>query len=77
MRLENLKIDHNSFYDQGAPRHNLLDGSVNRVVAVLAQWRERTKQRSELAHLDRLARRDIGITEADVWRELRKPPWRR
>ena len=45
------------------------------LLAALAVWRERARQRAELAQLDYAQRRDIGITEADIWRETRKYPW--
>lgn len=76
MRLENLKINEIGFHHQAGTRRRRRDHPVKGVVTTLARWRERARQRAELAHLSRLARVDIGITEADVWRETRKPPWR-
>jgi uncharacterized protein YjiS (DUF1127 family) len=76
MRLENLNIGEISFDNQGHRGSPVAhDGSIHRVVAALALWRERAKQRAELARLDDISRRDLGITEADVWRETRKAPW--
>lgn len=76
MRLENLNIGEFYFDNQGL-RGNpaAYDGSIHRVVAALALWRERARQRAALARLDDISRRDLGITEADVWRETRKAPW--
>lgn len=52
-----------------------LSSAVQRLAATLAQWRERARQRDELAHLDALTLRDLGLADADLWRETRKSPW--
>lgn len=68
MRLENLNIGEIRFYQQSK--------SVSeRLVSALARWRERARQRAELAHLDPMARKDLGLSDADVWHEARKFPW--
>jgi uncharacterized protein YjiS (DUF1127 family) len=46
-----------------------------RLVAAFAGWRERARQRGELAHLDAWTRRDLGVSETDVWNEVRRPFW--
>ena len=71
MRLADLNIGEIYFVDQQDAKWTV----PGRVVATLARWRERSRQRAELARLDRLSRRDIGVTDADVWRETRKAPW--
>jgi uncharacterized protein YjiS (DUF1127 family) len=38
---------------------------------------ERVRQRHALAELDDRLLRDIGLTRVDVWREVKKPFWRR
>jgi uncharacterized protein YjiS (DUF1127 family) len=38
---------------------------------------ERVRQRRALAELDDRLLRDIGLTRADAWHEIRKPFWRR
>jgi uncharacterized protein YjiS (DUF1127 family) len=43
--------------------------------AAFAAWRERVRQRDELAQLDDWTRRDLGVGEADVWNEVRRPFW--
>jgi uncharacterized protein YjiS (DUF1127 family) len=43
--------------------------------AVIAGWRARAKQRDALARLDGWSLRDLGVSEAEVWNELRKPFW--
>jgi uncharacterized protein YjiS (DUF1127 family) len=50
-------------------------GTLRRVTESLAGWLARGRQRNELAHADELMRRDLGLSEADVWRETRKAPW--
>jgi len=40
-------------------------------------WMERVRQRRALADLDDRLLRDIGLTRADVWLEIKKPFWRR
>jgi uncharacterized protein YjiS (DUF1127 family) len=39
-------------------------------------WRDRAYSRHMLAELDAHLRKDIGVTDADVWRESNKPFWR-
>lgn len=46
---------------------------LQRVLAPIKRWRERSAQRNALASLDPRMLQDIGITQADVWRELRGP----
>jgi uncharacterized protein YjiS (DUF1127 family) len=36
-----------------------------------------SRERDQLADLSDSALKDIGLTRADVWAELRKPMWRR
>lgn len=74
MRLEDLNFGEISFYNQpvGAGTGH---GVVHRFIATLALWRERSRQRAELTRLNEFSRQDLGITEADVWRETRKAPW--
>jgi uncharacterized protein YjiS (DUF1127 family) len=43
--------------------------------AAIAEWRKRARQRDELANLDDWMRRDLGVSEADVWNEVRRPFW--
>jgi uncharacterized protein YjiS (DUF1127 family) len=48
---------------------------ASRILAAIARWRDRERQRNALAHFDARMLRDLGITEADLWRESRMPPW--
>jgi uncharacterized protein YjiS (DUF1127 family) len=47
-----------------------------RAVAVLREWRQRSRERAQLATLDERMLRDIGISRGDVLREINKPFWR-
>lgn len=42
----------------------------------LAAWQDRAAQRHHLSQLDERMLRDIGLSQADVRRELEKPFWR-
>lgn len=75
MRLAKLNVGDVGLGYQAVRREEAPKSSVKRMLATAALWRERAKQRAELARLDRVLRQDIGITEADVWREVRKFPW--
>ena len=45
--------------------------ALGTVLAAVALWR----QRRALARLDAHARRDLGLSEADIQRELARPVW--
>ena len=45
-------------------------------LALVRCWRDRVRQRQQLACLDARHLRDIGITSADAERECNKPFWR-
>ncbi len=42
----------------------------------IRRWRDRARQRAELARMSDREIRDIGVSRAEVWREVRKPFWR-
>ena len=50
--------------------------ALRRTLATLREWRRRSRDRAELARFDERMLRDIGVTRADVWREINKPFWR-
>ncbi len=53
-------------------------GGRNKLVALiqrLVAWQRRMAERYTLAELDDFLLEDIGLTRADVARELRKPFW--
>jgi uncharacterized protein YjiS (DUF1127 family) len=45
-------------------------------LATLRLWRRRVRERGELANMSPREWRDIGVTRADVMREVEKPFWR-
>ena len=45
------------------------------VFATVLEWQERARQRYRLAELDDRMLKDIGLTRADVNREVEKPFW--
>ncbi len=55
----------------------LLRQALNRIFAALQEWRRRGRDRAELARFDERMLSDIGITRADLWREINKPFWRK
>jgi uncharacterized protein YjiS (DUF1127 family) len=48
-----------------------------RAVAVLREWRRRSRDRSALAAFDDRMLRDIGITRGELLAEINKPFWRK
>lgn len=50
-------------------------GWFARARGLLLRWRERVRQRAELAQLSACERRDIGVSDADVWAETEKWFW--
>ena len=53
-----------------------VSGFIIRVSDLLHVWYERSVSRRRLAALNGHLLRDIGLTEGDVWEEVRKPFWR-
>ena len=62
---------------RGTDWSRLLKAVFARAVAVLREWRQRSRERAQLAMLDERMLRDIGISRGDVLREINKPFWRR
>jgi uncharacterized protein YjiS (DUF1127 family) len=58
------------------PRRSYVLGAVVGVFEQLAVWQDRRRQRLILARLDDRMLHDIGLTNADVDREITKPFWR-
>ena len=53
-----------------------LNDAGRHVVAILREWRRRSRERAELAALDDRTLRDIGLTRADAEFLANKPFWR-
>ena len=54
---------------------NLAHGAQE-ALATLRLWRERARQRRQLAAMDDYLLNDIGLTRVDVEAEFQKPFWR-
>lgn len=48
---------------------------VKALGALLLTWRSRARERHHLAALSHHMRRDLGLSDADVFRESQKPFW--
>lgn len=62
----------------GAARFSLhaAGALTRRIAAAVTAWRDRARERDVLAGLDERLLNDIGVTRADVMREVSKPFWR-
>ena len=49
--------------------------AATRAVGTLLTWQERDRQRRALAQLDARMLKDVGLSQAEVAMELRKPFW--
>ena len=59
------------------PRRRLTArGAMGRVRAALREWRQRARERGELASLDDRMLKDIGLTRCDAEFLSNKPFWR-
>jgi uncharacterized protein YjiS (DUF1127 family) len=47
-----------------------------RWLGALQEWRQRDRDRAELARLSEAELHDIGVTSAERWAEINKPFWR-
>lgn len=55
---------------------NLAPWRVADVVRTFSVWRQRRRERAQLAQLDPRLLNDIGLHPSDVEQEIRKPFWR-
>jgi uncharacterized protein YjiS (DUF1127 family) len=46
------------------------------LIALIGEWRRRSRGRRELAAMGDRALQDIGVTRYDAYREAHKPFWR-
>jgi len=58
------------------PNHWSIADCLISSVGMVGIWRQRLRQRKQLASLDDRLLRDVGLTRADVARETAKPFWR-
>lgn len=59
-----------------AAQGRFIAGLLGGLVAALALWAARHRQRRELGELDERLLRDIGVTRGEALREAAKPFWR-
>ena len=64
-----------SFLDRAASRPAGAS-PLSGILGTLRLWRQRTMERSMLAHTSQRDIADMGMTEADVRYEIDKPFWR-
>jgi uncharacterized protein YjiS (DUF1127 family) len=50
---------------------------ISRVTGKLRTWRQRDRERAELARMSQAELHDIGVSSADRWEEISKPFWRK
>jgi uncharacterized protein YjiS (DUF1127 family) len=58
-----------------AARRRAVGGGFSGLRSLFKRWRQRMRQRAELARFDERSLRDIGQSDADVQRELAKWVW--
>jgi uncharacterized protein YjiS (DUF1127 family) len=51
-------------------------GLFARTAATLGLWLRLTREQRELALLGERELRDMGVSSADIWHEIRQPFWR-
>ena len=69
MTTERISLEHVNLPD-------LSTGLLRRAWDTIKRWREREEARQMLARFDARMLEDIGLTEAEAWRETRLPFWR-
>ena len=57
-------------------RQSAAASATRAALALLACWRDRARERRQLARLDARGLADIGITRSEAARECAKPFWR-
>jgi len=50
---------------------------ISRLMAKLRTWRQRERDRAELARMSQAELRDIGVSSSEHWAEISKPFWRK
>ena len=75
--LESLAARHSFAPAAGRPdrTHRSATGAFARAFATLMRWQARHRERAHLAQLDDHLLRDMGLTRAEVARQVAKPFW--
>jgi uncharacterized protein YjiS (DUF1127 family) len=50
---------------------------TSRLTGKLRTWRQRERERAELARMSQTELHDIGVSSSDHWMEISKPFWRK
>jgi uncharacterized protein YjiS (DUF1127 family) len=50
---------------------------IIRLTGKLRTWRQRERERAELARMSQAELHDIGVSSTDRWEEISKPFWRK
>jgi uncharacterized protein YjiS (DUF1127 family) len=50
-------------------------GPLSRLTATVLRWQRRARERAELLQLDARSKRDLGLGDAEIWREISKARW--
>lgn len=56
--------------------HRPAPGLLARFGDTLRRWERRSRERDELSRLSERDLRDMRVSSADVWHEIRQPFWR-
>ena len=67
---QNLSGGRNSIYSRQRPAFDPIS-----IVRLMGLWRQRARERRQLAQLDDRQLRDIGVSPIDIEREIIKPFW--
>ncbi len=57
------------------PPSTRFPSSAKRLLMLVLDWSARSRQRRDLAALDDVALKDIGLSRSDVHHEMSKPFW--
>jgi uncharacterized protein YjiS (DUF1127 family) len=49
---------------------------LRRAVGTVLEWQQRARERQQLVAMDARLRRDLGLSNIDLWCEINKPFWR-
>ena len=50
---------------------------ISRLTGKLRTWRQRGRERAELARMSQAELHDIGVSSSEHWAEISKPFWRK
>lgn len=65
-----------AYIAQSSMTNSQLSARFQRLGALLRQWRQRSREREQLARLSERDLHDLGLSRGTVYAEVRKPFWR-